>query len=169
MPQQEAWVVERMGRFHRILEPVRPSSARPGPAGLPVPSRHGGGGDESTSWGPALTFGLQLPRPDRPEPRLLTVKTMLPPLPVALATSVCGNLPDPLPAPPSARRKLDSAGPHSLDSPIHSEDKLLLPILLGFPTIDTPGLLLFWACPFVDSLPIPGLAWIPTPHPSEDP
>lgn len=22
VPQQEAWVVERMGRFHRILEPV---------------------------------------------------------------------------------------------------------------------------------------------------
>ncbi|EDL98721.1 stomatin (Epb7.2)-like 2, isoform CRA_b [Rattus norvegicus] len=25
VPQQEAWVVERMGRFHRILEPVRTS------------------------------------------------------------------------------------------------------------------------------------------------
>lgn len=24
VPQQEAWVVERMGRFHRILEPVSP-------------------------------------------------------------------------------------------------------------------------------------------------
>lgn len=23
VPQQEAWVVERMGKFHRILEPVR--------------------------------------------------------------------------------------------------------------------------------------------------
>lgn len=27
VPQQEAWVVERMGRFHRILEPVRTSLA----------------------------------------------------------------------------------------------------------------------------------------------
>lgn len=25
VPQQEAWVVERMGKFHRILEPVRSS------------------------------------------------------------------------------------------------------------------------------------------------
>lgn len=25
VPQQEAWVVERMGRFHRILEPVSPA------------------------------------------------------------------------------------------------------------------------------------------------
>lgn len=32
VPQQEAWVVERMGRFHRILEPVRTSLARPQPA-----------------------------------------------------------------------------------------------------------------------------------------
>lgn len=33
VPQQEAWVVERMGRFHRILEPV--------PGSFPV--RPGGG------------------------------------------------------------------------------------------------------------------------------
>lgn len=32
VPQQEAWVVERMGRFHRILEPVRTASAHHGPA-----------------------------------------------------------------------------------------------------------------------------------------
>lgn len=28
VPQQEAWVVERMGRFHRILEPVSPFTLR---------------------------------------------------------------------------------------------------------------------------------------------
>lgn len=57
VPQQEAWVVERMGRFHRILEPVRTyfcplwASLNPNPL---------------TTWGewgeiplrPALSFGF---------------------------------------------------------------------------------------------------------------
>lgn len=37
VPQQEAWVVERMGRFHRILEPVRGAGA-PGRASSRAPS-----------------------------------------------------------------------------------------------------------------------------------
>ncbi|XP_027471361.1 stomatin-like protein 2, mitochondrial isoform X3 [Callorhinus ursinus] len=38
VPQQEAWVVERMGRFHRILEPVRTSSAHSRPSLDPNPT-----------------------------------------------------------------------------------------------------------------------------------
>nr|XP_023401125.1 stomatin-like protein 2, mitochondrial [Loxodonta africana] len=39
VPQQEAWVVERMGRFHRILEPVRASPALPHPTPPPHPGQ----------------------------------------------------------------------------------------------------------------------------------
>lgn len=38
VPQQEAWVVERMGRFHRILEPVIAVYSHDLPDGRRLPS-----------------------------------------------------------------------------------------------------------------------------------
>ena len=99
----------------------------------------GRGSNEDTSLGPALTFSLHLPRPDRAGSRLLTVVPMFPPFPIAHIPR-CWDCPLPTFSCIGLHEERYSAGSLSLDSPIHSESQLHIPNLLGFPTIDTHSL-----------------------------